>query len=181
MDRTVIINELIEFLRADKAVGTHFRMGAFVEPVDLNARRDKNGLRPGYHYYKECGTACCLAGWINILQAKRTRPEILQYPSKDERYISPFTSYMEDSVSPGDLLNLSEGQRQELFFMHGCTVELEHFDETCYVPLNIRYDAGIRVLEILRDENVVDWDRALTESGFDFSAYNETIEEEKNL
>lgn len=173
MTPTERINEVIEFLRRDKALGTHFQMAGF----SFNATGDADdycaGEVPGLDYYAHCKTACCIAGWINVLEAQRSQPEKLTTQGR-------YRDFVQDSYHPAALLGLTEVQRGELFFMnknHGTdsVMELEHFDDDHYVPVAMRYDAGIRVLEILRDENVVDWERALIESGFDFARYREEV------
>lgn len=173
LSREERINEVIELLRKDKAIQTHFAMALFVQPVGGRNFRAA-GPQPGYDYYAECQTACCLAGWFNVLEAKRSRPEILT-DSGEKR----FRNYAGDSYRAAALLDLTSNQRMALFFMEGTVFQcnLERFDDPEIISHDQRYDAAIYVLEKLRDENRVDWEEALNHVGFDSERYREDDDE----
>lgn len=158
------INQIIEQLRQDKAVGTHFRMDSFCEYLDPS-RLPINDTKNTIYCYQECNTVLCLAGWANYFRLKATAPDIL-----DKRH---FVDEAGDATAAARWLGITLKQRNELFLMQnerghsilgprGEPVPLKWFE---LQSQGIRYDAGIRVLEILRDEGVVDWDRAITDAG----------------
>lgn len=152
------INKLIAVLEADKEVGTHFRMESFMAYISPIPEKEERGQ---YHH---CKTALCLAGWANYLRLKEESPSMLD--SRD------FEDIIARTIPASGWLGLNYKHIHPLFFMRTDTgynlidglnqSMIGWFDE---LPTDQRYASAIRVLEILRDENVVDWPRALRESG----------------
>lgn len=146
------INRLIEHLKASGA--KKFRMEFYAQDLgDLQEAK----------IFKECGTAFCIAGHANVLRlAERGRKvatlnegdfhhEINRSPARAAEWLG----ISEDS----DTYN-GEGEEGQLFRMSGAfDWDVEMFDND--LSDDIRLAAGIRVLEILRDEDRVDWDEAI--------------------
>lgn len=152
------INKVIAALEADKEVGTHFLMGDFmvyISPVPDDGERGK---------HHACKTAFCIAGWANYLRLKEEAPDILN--------CRDFEDHVTRYTAAAYWLDINWTHAQPLFFMrteyrHNLIPDLDSsmlkwFDD---LPTPQRYASAIRVLEILRDENVVDWPRALKEAG----------------
>lgn len=142
---TEMINKLIDHLR--KVGGDHFYMSKFAT---------RAGAKIPYvvNKYKPCQTAFCVAGWVNALSVPED--ELASMDSSD------FEGLINSASNASRLLNLSDDDADKLFYMEGTrTVRMEPFDQ---LPHNYRLDAAVRVLELLRDKHIVDWDRAVRET-----------------
>jgi hypothetical protein len=126
------INKLIGRLRSDQ--GDHFAMADFASTVT-----------------HECGTTFCLAGWANVIRVAETGLNTETMNSRD------FVSEIIGEDKAIGWLGISDRAGAHLFFTVG-SMRIHDFDD---LPPNIRSAAGIRVLEILRDERYVDWDAAI--------------------
>lgn len=144
------INKVIDALRKDQEVGTHFIMRDFAQYIDENT---VPGEESGS--YQLCNTALCIAGWANLLRMQEQDPDALK--SAD------FISNAGSSRGAREWLGIPYEQADPLFAMSNARIGVSTFDR---LVQDVRYKAGIRVLEILRDEGVVDWDRALSEAGY---------------
>lgn len=146
------INQIIERLRQDQAIGTHFRMSDYAKAIKGD----------DHHIYQECNTAFCMAGWANFFRLKEEAPAKL---NSRLYYIANVTA---DNLAC-EWLEIDGEQACKLFYMRDdCypTISMELFD---LLPAEQRYPAGIRVLEILRDEGHTDWRRAIKEAGIDIA------------
>ena len=158
------INTLIARLKADAPRGKYFGMEHYCVP--LNRSADDNFAPTAY---QECNTVLCLAGWANLLRMMQVNPTALDNPHCFKVVIS-------NTDGAARWLGISDQQAYPLFFMRNfgdsksVIPGLNHLLET---PLGWfdtlsnrrRYKAGIRVLEILKEDGEVDWPRALVETG----------------
>jgi hypothetical protein len=144
MPNTENINRLIALIKADN--GEHFLMSSFINYLPhANFDQDKEPIR-----YIECGTACCLAGWANTIimtdsgiDLKNLVGDRLEEEITNDRRAEKW-------------LGIRTNQALELFFPFGKMISIDK------LPSRARAAAGIRVLEILREENRVDWDAAIS-------------------
>lgn len=157
MPNTANINKVIEALEKDREVGTHFTMGTFYSYLNEDKVPDEERGT-----YQECNTALCIAGWANFLKMREEYPSFL----KD---MSEFSYRIDSTSHAAEWLGILEEDGLNLFYMRsssGCSLDLlSSFDDDRFASIEQRYNAGIRVLEILRDEGIVDWERALKEVG----------------
>lgn len=93
-----------------------------------------------------CGTMACLAGWGHIAMLK-------------DRGIE--RNHHLNLCEVADWYGLDDKNRRKLFNMYDAKVSTETFDLA--YEHDVRAKIGIKVLEIFRDEGVVDWDRAIRE------------------
>ena len=133
------INRLIDWLKQDQ--GAHFKMGDWKQAASEDAH-DSHSENENF-----CNTAFCLGGWIYIIQQrdKGIQEDGVNFYAlhADEPY-----SYIDDGAK---WLGIEDYQAARLFSSQGYS-----FDQ---LPHQKRSAAAIRTLEILRDENRVDWER----------------------
>ena len=151
-----LIQDIIDTI---KATPEHFDMSSFIHADRSTSDLDAvNRLKIG-----QCGTTACIAGWAVTIAG-------IPIVSKDD---TPFSF---DEVA-ADLMGLDyQTQGRPLFFAMGKEdTEVPHSPDTLHRRVVERNARGtwtmpditpqeaVRVLEILRDEGVVDWDRVITE------------------
>lgn len=142
------INRVIEQLELEKAARRKsFVMGSFAQYIDEDKVPEGE-----YGRFHSCNTALCIAGWSNALrltsvgQGRKT-----------------FFDAAENDNAARRWLGLNSQQADELFYMLRYYLGSDHhigsnFDR---LPAQLRYDAGIKVLQILRETGEVDWKRAV--------------------
>jgi len=132
------INRLIERLKALPA-GT-FKMSTYGSHIDVDkackAGRSTGAGAFGLGLYHECNTACCLAGWANLINLSE---DLGQKPAEIN------LDSLADSCRAAEWLGISEPQARELFSGHW----------------SANVSQAIRCLEILRDQGSVQWDIAI--------------------
>lgn len=144
------INRVIEALEREReAKHETFMMGGFSYYIGSDDGEARDGR------YHGCNTALCIAGWANTLQmSERTK--------RSSRFSGASTNFERAQR----WLGLREEQAWKLFYMGGSIMRLSEFD---YLPAALRYHAGIRVLQILRETGKVDWLQAMRCAGIDVS------------
>jgi hypothetical protein len=152
------INRIIERFREDN--GSHFKMAGYAEflpGAPIEEHEDPKTPRR----YIECNTAFCIAGQANLFRLADEGCDVKDLAGQD------FRDQFEDEYAAGDWLGITgHGLSHRLFYMKGVNWDDEYDKRRAFdaLPDQTRRAAGIRVLEILRDEKVVDWERAITEA-----------------
>lgn len=156
MPNVANINRLIEILQKDS--GIHFRMDGYVEYTPESGLSEESRDNPTQ--YLECQTAMCIAGWSNALRMIDAGQDYKNIVAKDAM---TFMRHFNSDSAASAWLGISSGQGEALFYLfssHG--PGKTSFDS---LPPEKRRLAGIRVLEILRDTDKVDWDTAIVDAG----------------
>lgn len=125
-----------------RAEDRQFNMDHFIS----TARDGRGGYRWGFSEKEKntCGTSACIAGWAHI-----TATQLNDYKDKDWRH----RDAQDDAKK---FLGLDAATAQHLFYARGRAGLGGGL-------LNLTRAQAIRTLEILRDEGVVDWTRAIHE------------------
>ncbi len=137
------INRLIDWIKQDQ--GSHLKMTHWFQSLTTDLP---------VITYEPCNTAFCLGGYCYILMLKDDG-----MPEKDWKFPALGGNI---SLAAGDFLGLSgSDMRHDLFSMHSSKFFIDDFDN---LPQPQRAASAIKVLEILRDEGIVDWDSAINET-----------------
>jgi hypothetical protein len=155
------INKLIARLEAD--TGSHFRMDTFCEYIPGTELPEDCSSRQEPTRYIECKTAFCIAGWSNLIRMEETGVKFKDRVGEgfECQFSSEWAALRWLGFGPED--PDSDEISQDLFYMDNVSTTSKYgFDS---LPDDVRKRAGIRVLEILRDTDKVDWDQALRDAG----------------
>lgn len=150
------INRLIEVFQKDS--GIHFRMDGYIEYTpESGIDADK---REAPTKYLECQTAMCVAGWANALRMLDEGKDYKKIVAADT---DGFMAHFNSEEAACEWLGITYMEGRALFYLES------HYGPSKYAFDKIapekRKIAGIRVLEILRDTGVVDWDQAIVDAG----------------
>lgn len=136
------INRVLERLKQEKAIGARsFFMSGFAAYLDPDAVPDGE-----WGHFHSCNTALCMAGWANTLRVHESALK------RDD-----FMRSARSEVDAAQWLGLTPAQARALFYVNTWTGTAE----VDALPIQTRYDAGIKVLQILLATGRVDWGRAI--------------------
>ena len=143
------IQKIVDMLKADD--GSHFLMSEWVQwlPHVKEAR-----IETVVTEYVECGTACCIAGWANMIRLGDKAKELRDHD---------FRSEVQDRYEAREWLGIDDDVATELF-QPGAWRTLNYqyeMDAIDRLPANQRRLAGIAVLENLIQTGEADWPKAI--------------------
>lgn len=154
------VNYLIKVLKDGElaAKGIGFNMGPWI------ARQQDGFYDRSGHY---CGTVACLGGTIDLIQLFDKRQDALEAIDRQQlnsQGLGSVAAILNEGAYEG------EGPYVRPAVWLGLDKDEEAADTNLFQPelatwSEIRMETAIRCLEILRDELVIDWERAATECG----------------
>lgn len=151
MVNKVNIQKVIDRLSAD--TGKHFEMKNW----STNLVTGDSAKAP------ECNTAYCVAGWMNAI-------DFAEHP--DQYKFRPYYGIISDSRNAGMLMGLEPADWDDLFMLrHECVALFEEMADFDRYPDEQKREAGIKVLEILRDTGKVNWPVALNFADIEYLNY----------
>jgi hypothetical protein len=150
------IDRLIGILKKDK--GVHFSMQiwrTYLDNLGLDGRA-KNEVSRQADKYEQCNTAFCLGGWIAWLDVLDSNPGV------DPKTLSLPSLGDGDYVQRGaEFLGVDNRVAWTLFY----NTPYNHIAFDKY-PHEMRANAAIRALELLKVDGLEHWMQALRETGF---------------
>jgi hypothetical protein len=148
MVNTVNVQKVIDLINRlpDKAKGVNMTCWS-MDGIDPN--RPENGLMIDLEQAIECGTACCIGGWSDMIRAQEMGMKINLQRNGSIRFFNsegePTLIFHEGETA--QWLGLDEHDSYKLFYAANSPYYLE----------GLRYNHVLRVLEHLRDTGRVDW------------------------